>query len=180
VDLTASLGLGNVHRLTRGEWGLLRSAFGAPRRLSLRFLKEERIKLEAYRQAHVLPLSSCRWLYPRVEARWVGGRECCVARRYYWLSNRCSRSAGIISMMQGARVYSASTRGAHAVAVHVCTASSCREHVRRKYEEVGLGADVPPELPRPLRVGQEVVASHPVTRQLHDGLILTIKKDNYR
>jgi hypothetical protein len=52
--------------------------------------------------------------------------------------------------------------------------------VRRKYDEVGLGADVPPELPRPLRVGQEVTARHPVTRQLHDGVILTIKGPMYR
>lgn len=56
----------------------------------------------------------------------------------------------------------------------------CREHVRRKYEEAGLGSEVPPELPRPLRVGQEVVARHPGTRQLHDGVILTVKGSKYR
>lgn len=40
--------------------------------------------------------------------------------------------------------------------------------------------EVPPELPRPLKVGQAVVARHPITRQLHDGIILTIKSNKYR
>lgn len=43
------MGLGHVTHLTRPEWGLVRSVFGAPRRLSLAFLKEERSKLEVYR-----------------------------------------------------------------------------------------------------------------------------------
>jgi len=90
-------------RLTSGEWAILRGAFGKPRRLSLQFLKEERIKLEAY-----------------------------------------------------------------------------REHVRQKYEEVGVGHEVPSELPRPLRVGQLVVARHPISRQLHDGVILTVQGSKYR
>lgn len=52
--------------------------------------------------------------------------------------------------------------------------------MRRKYEELGLGVDAPPELPRQLRVGQEVVARHPATRALHDGVVLTIKGSRYR
>jgi hypothetical protein len=40
--------------------------------------------------------------------------------------------------------------------------------------------DVPPELPRPLKVAQAVVARHPGTRSLHDGIILTIKSSKYR
>lgn len=55
-----------------------------------------------------------------------------------------------------------------------------REHVRRRYDEIGVGQEVPPELAKPLRVGQEVVARHPQTRQLHDGSILTIKGSKYR
>lgn len=43
------MGLGHVTHLTRPEWGLVRGVFGPPRRLSLAFLKEERVKLEAYR-----------------------------------------------------------------------------------------------------------------------------------
>ncbi|MEW5300816.1 MAG: hypothetical protein WDW36_003720 [Sanguina aurantia] len=97
------MGLGHVTHLTRPEWGLVRGVFGPPRRLSLAFLKEERVKLEAY-----------------------------------------------------------------------------REHVRGKHEEAGAGAEVPPELPRPLRVGQEVTARHPGTRQLHDGQVLTAKGGRYR
>lgn len=36
-------------RLTRQEWALLRTSFGKPRRFSALFVKEERVKLEAYR-----------------------------------------------------------------------------------------------------------------------------------
>ena len=51
--------------------------------------------------------------------------------------------------------------------------------MRRTYEEVGVGQqEVPEELPRPLRVQQQVVARHPVTRQLHDGIILSIQSSS--
>ncbi len=57
----------------------------------------------------------------------------------------------------------------------------CREHVRRRYEELGPGSqEVPSDLPRPLRVGQEVTARHPRSRQLHDGVILTVQGSKYR
>lgn len=52
--------------------------------------------------------------------------------------------------------------------------------VRKKYEEVGLGMEVPPVFPRPLRVGQPVVARHPASRQLHDGIVLTAQRAQYR
>ncbi|BDA45560.1 probable protein lin-9 homolog at C-terminar half [Coccomyxa sp. Obi] len=55
-----------------------------------------------------------------------------------------------------------------------------RELVRRKYQEVGYNSEVPPEFPRQLTVSQRVTARHPVTRQLHDGDILTIAPDCYR
>ena len=42
-------GLGQGARLTRREWGAVRAALGKPRRLSLAFLKQERAKLESYR-----------------------------------------------------------------------------------------------------------------------------------
>ncbi|GIL51183.1 hypothetical protein Vafri_7252 [Volvox africanus] len=90
-------------KLTRLEWSVLRAALGRPRRLSLAFLREERLRLEGY-----------------------------------------------------------------------------REHARIKYEEVALGMEVPHELPRQLRVGQEVTARHPHTRQLYDGVILTVKGSKYR
>lgn len=97
------MGLHHVTHLTRGEWSVLRSAVGKPRRLSVNFLKQERHKLEAY-----------------------------------------------------------------------------RERVRGAYEAVGVGMEVPAELPRPLKVAQAVVARHPATRSLHDGIILTIKSSKYR
>ncbi|GLC49109.1 hypothetical protein PLESTB_000183400 [Pleodorina starrii] len=90
-------------KLTRLEWSVLRSALGRPRRLSLAFLREERLRLEGY-----------------------------------------------------------------------------REHARLKYEEVALGMEVSHELPRQLRVGQEVTARHPYSRQLYDGVILTVKGNKYR
>lgn len=49
-----------------------------------------------------------------------------------------------------------------------------RQHVRGKYEEAAHGAQLPTDLPRPLQVGQAVVARHPGNRQLHDGTILTV------
>ena len=55
-----------------------------------------------------------------------------------------------------------------------------RERVRAKYEEVGYGAQIPPDLPRQLQVGQRVTARHPVTRQIHDGDILTTAPKYYR
>ncbi|KAG2495072.1 hypothetical protein HYH03_006683 [Edaphochlamys debaryana] len=90
-------------KLTRLEWSVLRGALGRPRRLSLAFLREERLRLEGY-----------------------------------------------------------------------------REHARLRYEEVAMGLEVPPDMPRQLRVGQHVTARHPQTRQLHDGVILTVKGRTYR
>ncbi len=55
-----------------------------------------------------------------------------------------------------------------------------REQVRAKYEEVGYGAQIPDDLPRQLRVGQRVTARHPVTRQIHDGDVLTTAPKYYR
>lgn len=49
MELMGAVGLGGIGKLTRGEWALLREAFGRPRRFSLSFLLEERTKLEAYR-----------------------------------------------------------------------------------------------------------------------------------
>lgn len=45
------VGLGHVPRLTRVEWGVIRSSLGRPRRFSEQFLKEEREKLNQYRES---------------------------------------------------------------------------------------------------------------------------------
>ncbi|XP_030974090.1 protein ALWAYS EARLY 3 isoform X1 [Quercus lobata] len=45
------VGLGLVPRLTRVEWGVIRSSLGRPRRFSQQFLKEEREKLNQYRES---------------------------------------------------------------------------------------------------------------------------------
>ncbi|EIE20316.1 hypothetical protein COCSUDRAFT_67577 [Coccomyxa subellipsoidea C-169] len=97
------VGIPHGTKLTRTEWAALRAGLGNPRRLSLNFLREERGRLEAF-----------------------------------------------------------------------------RESVRRKYQEVGYNTEVPAEFPRQLAVSQRVTARHPVTRQLHDGDILTIAPDCYR
>jgi len=52
--------------------------------------------------------------------------------------------------------------------------------VRAVYEAGGVGGDVPTDTPRPLRVGQSVVARHPATRTAADGIVLTIKPSKYR
>ena len=46
-----ALGLPAGVALSRREWSSLRGALGSPRRLSLAFLRGERAKLEAYREA---------------------------------------------------------------------------------------------------------------------------------
>lgn len=48
------------------------------------------------------------------------------------------------------------------------------------YEAGGVGGEVPTDMPRPLRVGQSVVARHPGTRMAADGIVLTIKPSKYR
>ncbi|CAM6123269.1 unnamed protein product [Calypogeia fissa] len=50
VEYLNHAGLGHVPRLTRVEWGVIRSSLGKPRRLSKSFLQEEREKLAKYRE----------------------------------------------------------------------------------------------------------------------------------
>ncbi|TKY52226.1 ALWAYS EARLY 2 protein [Spatholobus suberectus] len=45
------VGLGNIPRLTRVEWSVIKSSLGKPRRFSEHFLLEEREKLEQYRES---------------------------------------------------------------------------------------------------------------------------------
>ncbi|KAK4273456.1 hypothetical protein QN277_021853 [Acacia crassicarpa] len=45
------VGLGNIPRLTRVEWSVIKSSLGKPRRFSEHFLREERQKLELYRES---------------------------------------------------------------------------------------------------------------------------------
>ncbi|XP_074303215.1 protein ALWAYS EARLY 3-like isoform X2 [Silene latifolia] len=51
VEYLNHVGLGHIPRLTRVEWGVIRSSLGKPRRFSERFLQEEREKLEQYRES---------------------------------------------------------------------------------------------------------------------------------
>ncbi|XP_020256591.1 protein ALWAYS EARLY 2-like isoform X1 [Asparagus officinalis] len=51
VEYLNHVKLGHVPRLTRVEWGVIRSSLGKPRRLSRKFLQEEREKLEQYRES---------------------------------------------------------------------------------------------------------------------------------
>lgn len=51
VEYLNHVGLGHVPRLTRVEWGVIRSSLGKPRRLSRQFLREEKEKLEQYRES---------------------------------------------------------------------------------------------------------------------------------
>ncbi|KAF5184492.1 Always early [Thalictrum thalictroides] len=51
VEYLNHVGLGHVPRLTRVEWGVIRSSLGKPRRLSKQFLHEEKEKLEQYRES---------------------------------------------------------------------------------------------------------------------------------
>ncbi|KAL0719912.1 hypothetical protein Bca4012_069236 [Brassica carinata] len=51
-----------------------------------------------------------------------------------------------------------------------------RESVRKHYTELRTGAreGLPTDLARPLAVGNRVIAIHPITREIHDGKILTV------
>ncbi|KAL3519017.1 hypothetical protein ACH5RR_021606 [Cinchona calisaya] len=51
VEYLYHVGLGHVPRLTRVEWGVIRSSLGKPRRFSEQFLKEEKEKLNKYRDS---------------------------------------------------------------------------------------------------------------------------------
>ncbi|XP_038889337.1 protein ALWAYS EARLY 2-like [Benincasa hispida] len=51
VEYLDHVGLGNIPRLTRVEWGIIRSSLGRPRRFSEIFLHEERMKLQRYRES---------------------------------------------------------------------------------------------------------------------------------
>ncbi|KAI3821957.1 hypothetical protein L1987_09535 [Smallanthus sonchifolius] len=51
VEYLYHVGLGHVPRLTRVEWGVIRSSLGKPRRFSGQFLKEEKDKLYQFRDS---------------------------------------------------------------------------------------------------------------------------------
>uniref|UniRef100_A0A5B6ZU57 SANT domain-containing protein n=1 Tax=Davidia involucrata TaxID=16924 RepID=A0A5B6ZU57_DAVIN len=51
VEYLNHVGLGHVPRLTRVEWGVIRSSLGKPRRFSEHFLGEEKEKLKQYRES---------------------------------------------------------------------------------------------------------------------------------
>ncbi|XP_039040467.1 protein ALWAYS EARLY 2-like isoform X2 [Hibiscus syriacus] len=51
VEYLNHVSLDHIPRLTRVEWGVIRSSLGKPRRLSERFLFEEREKLKQYRES---------------------------------------------------------------------------------------------------------------------------------
>ncbi|KAJ0035662.1 hypothetical protein Pint_24565 [Pistacia integerrima] len=105
VEYLDHVGLSHVPRLTRVEWGVIKSSLGRPRRFAEPFLKEEREKLYQY-----------------------------------------------------------------------------RESVRNHYSELHAGTreGLPTDLARPLFVGQQIIALHPRTREIHNGSVLTVDRSRYR
>ncbi|KAH9608431.1 hypothetical protein KSS87_013207, partial [Heliosperma pusillum] len=51
IEYLYHVGLGHVPRLTRVEWGVIRSSLGKPRRFSEQFMNEEKEKLNYYRES---------------------------------------------------------------------------------------------------------------------------------
>ena len=156
-------------RLSRLEWSVLRGALGRPRRLSAAFLREERLRLEGY--------------------RWGSGGGSGGIGHGGSLGTRLGLAG--VSIMHSGRNCTAALRFRRLHLVHSCFCNLascfilgihllCRSHARLKYEEVGMGLELPAELPRQLRVGQEVTARHPTSRLLHDGVILTAKHNKYK
>ncbi|GKU85492.1 hypothetical protein SLEP1_g162 [Rubroshorea leprosula] len=83
VEYLDHVGLGHVPRLTRVEWGVIRSSLGKPRRFSEQFLKEEREKLNQYRESvrnHYAELrSGVREGLPTDLARPLSVGQCVIA-----------------------------------------------------------------------------------------------------
>lgn len=54
--------------------------------------------------------------------------------------------------------------------------------MRTHYTELRSGTreGLPTDLARPLSVGQRVIAIHPITREIHDGSVLTVDHDRCR
>ena len=54
--------------------------------------------------------------------------------------------------------------------------------MRQHYTQLHIGTreGLPTDLPRPLSVGQQVIAIHPKTREVHDGKVLTVDHDSCR
>ncbi|CAI0551250.1 unnamed protein product [Linum tenue] len=105
VEYLNHVGLCHIPTLTRVEWGVIRSSLGKPRRFSEHFLREERSKLQQY-----------------------------------------------------------------------------RESVRKHYSELRAGVrnGLPTDLAKPLWVGQDVIAVHPRTREVHNGRVLTVDHEECR
>lgn len=57
-----------------------------------------------------------------------------------------------------------------------------RESVRNHYSELRAGTKegLPTDLARPLFVGQQIIAVHPRTREIHNGSVLTVDRSRYR
>jgi hypothetical protein len=55
-----------------------------------------------------------------------------------------------------------------------------RKSARNFYNQEHMDPAVAATLPRQVAVGQKVIARHPLTRQIHDGTVLTAGFDNYR
>ncbi|XP_050940653.1 protein ALWAYS EARLY 2-like isoform X6 [Cucumis melo] len=73
VEYLHHVGLGNIPKLTRVEWGIIRSSLGRPRRFSVNFLHEERMKLQRYRE-------SVRQYYAKLRAGTCEGLPTDLAR----------------------------------------------------------------------------------------------------
>ena len=52
--------------------------------------------------------------------------------------------------------------------------------MRNTYKDHTPGAELPSDVPKQLQVGSRVTARHPLTRQLHDGDVLTVNYNSYR
>ncbi|KAL4524695.1 hypothetical protein Ndes2437B_g03526 [Nannochloris sp. 'desiccata'] len=55
-----------------------------------------------------------------------------------------------------------------------------RKMTRNFYSQEHMDPAIAATLPRQVAVGQKVIARHPLTRQIHDGTVLTAGFDNYR
>lgn len=56
-----------------------------------------------------------------------------------------------------------------------------RESVRKHYAELRAGTreGLPTDLAQPMSVGQNIVAIHPVTRELQNGIVIAVEHNRY-
>ena len=146
------VGLGDRVKFTREEWTEIRRALGTPRRLSLPFLRQERIRLERWR-IHVRN----SWMNTAGEAKATGEPK--KEQNDDAAPMGVAAVAAEIDEEKAAKRAASDAKGAPA-------------------EDAGAPVPVtqaPDDFPAPFRVGDRVAARHPRVLNVNTGSVLTVQ-----